>query len=188
MFEDDIDNDFDFDKEDKRVQNLPVYIKAREIFDMVMAIKDLYPADDETKAEEKEEKDYEAIMAQHSLEFMVGDAMLLMPKIAGAEGGDLYDIRMENAAIIRKAARDIWLHAGSIGRAQKGDKDYVKLLRDTIENEFKPAFAEWVASFDQWNYIIDRWGLFNPPGVKWDDKDPDEDIPWTNPLASDDDD
>jgi hypothetical protein len=34
-----------------------------------------------------------------------------------------------------------------------------------------------VASFDKWDYIIDRWGLFNPPGVGPFDKDPDDDIP-----------
>jgi len=30
--------------------------------------------------------------------------------------------------------------------------------------------------FDKWDYVIDRWGLFNPPGVGPFDKDPDEDI------------
>ncbi len=40
-------------------------------------------------------------------EFMLGDARTIRAKIAGAEGGDLFDIRMENAGIIRKAARDL---------------------------------------------------------------------------------
>jgi hypothetical protein len=38
---------------------------------------------------------------------MLSDAMLLTVKVAGAEAGGLYDIRMEAAAIIRKAARDL---------------------------------------------------------------------------------
>ena len=29
---------------------------------------------------------------------------------------------------------------------------------------------------NKWDYIIDRWGLFNPPGVGPFDKDPDDDI------------
>jgi hypothetical protein len=29
------------------------------------------------------------------------------------------------------------------------------------------------------DYIIDRWGLFNPPGVSPFDKDPDDGIPFT---------
>jgi hypothetical protein len=44
--------------------------------------------------------------------------------------------------------------------------------------EFRILFAEWVATFDNENYSIDRWGLFNPPGVNYDDHDPDDDIPF----------
>ncbi|SKB42472.1 hypothetical protein SAMN05660903_00652 [Salegentibacter salinarum] len=40
-------------------------------------------------------------------------------------------------------------------------------------------------NFDKWNYIIDRWGLFNPPGIDYDDKDTDDDIPFDNPLGED---
>jgi hypothetical protein len=39
-------------------------------------------------------------------------------------------------------------------------------------------FIPWVAGFDKWNYVIDRWGLFNPPGIGPFDKDPDDDIPF----------
>ena len=60
-------------------------------------------------------------------------------------------------------------------------KEYLDLLRNEIEN-FRVLFAEWVKTFDQWDYIIDRWGLFNPPGVNYDDKDPDDDIPFKNPF------
>jgi len=35
-----------------------------------------------------------------------------------------------------------------------------------------------VSKFDQWNYVTDRWGLFNPPGVGPFDKDPDEGLPF----------
>jgi hypothetical protein len=38
--------------------------------------------------------------------------------------------------------------------------------------------VDWVAGFDQWNYLIDRWGLFNPPGVTAHDHDPDDDLPF----------
>jgi hypothetical protein len=57
------------------------------------------------------------------------------------------------------------------------DKEYFTLLRNAIE-EFRLLFIEWVGSFDQWDYVIDRWGLFNPPGVTAYDKDPDDDIPF----------
>lgn len=55
------------------------------------------------------------------------------------------DLRMENAAIIRKCARDL-------------------MVRQQIE-EFQLLFIDWAASFDPWNYIVNDWGLFNPPGV-----------------------
>ena len=38
---------------------------------------------------------------------MLNDAALLTVKVAGAEAAGLYDLKMENAAIIRKAARDL---------------------------------------------------------------------------------
>jgi hypothetical protein len=50
-------------------------------------------------------------------------------------------------------------------------------LGDLIE-EYRLLFIDWVAGFDKWNYYIDRWGLFNPPGVGPFDKDPDNDIPF----------
>ncbi|HNW57202.1 MAG TPA: hypothetical protein PLR88_09465 [Bacteroidales bacterium] len=51
------------------------------------------------------------------------------------------------------------------------------MVRDLIE-EYRLLFIDWVAGFDKWDYIIDRWGLFNPPGVGPFDKDHDDDIPF----------
>ena len=50
-------------------------------------------------------------------------------------------------------------------------------MRKEID-EFRLLFIDWVAGFDEWNYIKDDWGLFNPPGLNAHDKDPDEDIPF----------
>ncbi|MDP3643540.1 MAG: hypothetical protein Q8S54_10170 [Bacteroidota bacterium] len=33
------------------------------------------------------------------------------------------------------------------------------------------------------NYFIDRWGLFNPPGVGPFDHDPDDDIPFDDSMS-----
>ena len=55
--------------------------------------------------------------------------------------------------------------------------EYYKIVRELIE-EYRLLFIDWVAGFDKWDYIIDRWGLFNPPGVGPFDKDPDDDIPF----------
>lgn len=104
---------------------------------------------------------------------MLEDAMIIPVKISGAEAVELYDLKMENAAIIRKAARELYIIAGSLRYEE--NKEYIELLRNEIE-VFRLLFIDWVAEFDAWNYIIDRWGLFNPPGVSAHDKDPDDDI------------
>jgi len=44
--------------------------------------------------------------------------------------------------------------------------------------EYRLLFIDWVSGFDNRNYIIDRWGLFNPPGCTLFDKDVDDNIPF----------
>jgi len=145
-------------------EDLPIFKKAEEIFDVVKQIADLIPDEDDSHLS--------FVKGQ-----MLGDAMMISAKIAGAEGGDLYDLRMENAAIIRKAARDLMVTNHSLEMFGFEEVEYFNIVRDLIE-EFRLLFIDWVAGFDQWNYIIDRWGLFNPPGVGPFDKDPDDDIPF----------
>lgn len=156
---------------------MPIFQKAEQILKLTEGLVQIIPAENE-------------FLQETTVRFMLENAMIIPAKIAGAEAGDLYDLRMENAAIIRKAARELYVQAGSL-RYEDGitDTDYIYLLRNTIE-EFRFLFIDWVASFDVWNYIKDSWGLFNPPGVNAHDKDPDEDIPF-NPndfFNSDDDD
>lgn len=144
-------------------ENLPIYKKGKEIYEVVHQIGELIPEDDEY---------LQSVKGQ-----MLGDAMLLTVKVAGAEGGDLYDLRMECAAIIRKAARDLMVTNHSLEMFGFKEVEYFNIVRDLIE-EYRLLFIDWVDGFDQWNYFIDRWGLFNPPGVGPHDKDPDDDIPF----------
>lgn len=148
----------------KEHEKLPIFKKSEEIFEVVSRIAALIPND-------------ETSPLSHIKAQMLSDAMMIQAKIAGAEGGDIYDIRMENAAIIRKAARDLMLTNHSLEMFGFKEVEYFDIVRDLIE-EFRLLFIDWVAGFDQWNYIIDRWGLFNPPGVGPHDKDPDDDIPF----------
>ena len=106
-------------------------------------------------------------------QFMLADAGMLSTKIAGAEAGELYDLKMEAAAIIRKSAKDLMLHNHTLEAFEFKETSYYQLVRDQIE-EFRLLFIDWVAGFDQWDYVIDRWGLFNPPGVGPFDVDPDD--------------
>jgi len=144
-------------------EKLPIYRKGKEIFDTVHKIAALIPEDNEYLMEVKGQ--------------MLCDAALLSVKVAGAEAAGLYDLKMENAAIIRKAARDLMIQNHSLDMFGFEYVEYYQIVRDLIE-KYRLLFIDWVAGFDKWDYIIDRWGLFNPPGVGPFDKDPDDDIPF----------
>ncbi len=144
-------------------ENLPIFRKGKEIFDIVNKIADLIPENDERLNDIKA--------------WMISDAAQLTVKVAGAEAAGLYDLKMENAAIIRKAARDLMVQQHALKMFGFEYVEYYKIVRELIE-EYRLLFIAWVADFDKWNYVIDRWGLFNPPGVGPFDKDPDEGIPF----------
>jgi hypothetical protein len=144
------------------LDNLPLFQKGKEIYDVVQKIAELIPDDNE--------------QLQFTKEMMLFDARQLTVKIAGAEGGGLYDLKMESAAIIRKSARDLMVQNHSLENFGFKEVEYFNIVRDLIE-DYRLLFIEWVAGFDQWDYIIDRWGLFNPPGVSPYDHHPDDDLP-----------
>ncbi len=168
MFEDEDDNHKSFDDTKK----MPIFKKAEHILIITRRLVEVISKEDSDAKD-----DYEKSMLEHHADYLMNNASIIPAKIAGAEGADLYDIRMENAAIIRKAAREITTDCTGLKMSGFKETDYLDLIRSEIE-EFRVLFAEWVKTFDIDNYIIDRWGLFNPPGVNYDDHDPDDDIPF----------
>jgi len=131
-------------------RQLPIFKKAEAIVRLTEGLVALFPEENE--------------LLQSIKGMMYGDALLIPAKIVGAEAGDLYDLRMENAAIIRKAARELYVNAGSLKYHGIDNTEYANLLRKEID-DFRYLFIDWVAGFDQNNYIRDDWGLFNPPGI-----------------------
>ena len=97
-------------------------------------------------------------------------AHTLPAKIAGAEGADLYDIYYEQAALIRKACRELVVNMRGLEACGYEEKQYMDLIRSAVDKEFKPLFRDWVATFKDKEFIPDSRGLFNPPGVNWDDE------------------
>lgn len=144
----------------------PLKEKARDLFRIVQALSEDLPQE-------------EGLQAQ--IGFMCQDVGTINAKIAGATGDTLYSIKMQNAALIRKAAMDLYVSKHSFSEVGYSNMQYFDLLRNTLD-EFREIFIDWVDSFDKWNYVKDEWGLFNPPGVHARDKDPDDDIPFNNPL------
>lgn len=139
----------------KEVYDMPIMIKAMEIMKLVDGLNAFL---------EKSEIDENSPL-RFQLDMITENAIIIPAKVAGAEGGDLYDIRMENAAIIRKAAREISVTVGYLDLGRIEENDYTDLIRNEIEN-FKLLFREWVKTFDVWNYVVDDWGLFNPLGIE----------------------
>lgn len=133
--------------EDERIRKMPLKIQARHILELTDALVASLPDDD---------------MAMHYKDIMLENAMILEPKIAGAEGADLYTLRMENAVFIKVAARNLLNQGTGLGMMGLADERYLKLLSDEIE-KFRLLFVEWVKGFDQRRDIPDNWGLFNDP-------------------------
>lgn len=157
----------------KQWEQLPIFKKAMEIEKLVD-----YIVESVENTDFYFKNKYESEMIKNNIEYLKQNAMIIPAKIAGASAEDmLYDIKMENAAIIRKAARELITDVRGIQMHGFKEVEYLDLLRKEVEL-FRILFAEWVKTFDCWNYIIDRWGLFNPPGVNYDDVDPDDDIPF----------
>ena len=154
---------------DVKLKKFPLFIKANEIYELVRKVADLIEKYNENDEVEKQ-------MLQGYKEYILESALIIPAKIAGAFDEDmLYDIKMQNATIIRKEARSILANTSGMKMLGFPDTDCLELVRNEIE-EFRILFAEWVKTFDEWNYIIDRWGLFNPPGVNYDDYDIDDEI------------
>ena len=150
-------------------KNLPILAKAEEIFDLVKTITDLIPEEDELLLSYKSQ--------------LLEDAMIIPVKISGAEAVKLYDIKMENAAIIRKAARDLMVAYHGLEMFGFKDVKYYLMVREKIE-EFRLLFVDWVTNFNPKHFITDNWGLFNPPGISPDYVQRDDEL---NFLDEDDD-
>ena len=155
-------------------RQLPVFIQAEVILNLVERIVDCIPKEDSNAS-----SPYEYALFDHHTKSMMENALIIPAKIAGIHGVELYDIKMENAVIIRKAAQEIITNLRGLQIAGFKEVEYLELLRMEIE-VLRPLFAEWVKTFNPYNYIIDRWGLFNPPGVHYNDKTPGDDLPYDN--------
>lgn len=147
MWEDDsenMDNDFDPERERKRVEALPIYQKAEEIRDLTRRIIDSI--------------DDEGVRVIHS-NTMLEDSIILSVKIASAEAVDDYIQKMENATIIKIHARSLLSQSASLIFGETLPVEYLVLLRKEVE-EFRVLFCEWVQTFNSAHRSNDGWGLF----------------------------
>lgn len=154
----------------KKHRNTPIFTKSEEIFDTLKIITDLIP----------EENTHLNFTKQHILE----NIYTIQAKLVGAEAVKIWDLKMENAALIRKCARELMVLQHSLKAFDFAEVNYYQIVRQQLE-EFRWLFREWVAEFDPKHFIVDDWGLFNPPGIPQDYEQRDDEL---NFLDEDEDD
>jgi single-stranded DNA-specific DHH superfamily exonuclease len=136
----------------------PLFRKAEEIRQLAEAIVESAPDRSEKGAD-----GYRATMLEMSKDEIRSNAYTISAKIAGAYGSDLYDLQMENACLIRRACRELVVALRGLEMAGHSEQAHFDLLRNAVE-EFRPLFADWVATFKDSERLWDNWGLFNLPG------------------------
>jgi hypothetical protein len=124
-------------------EKLPVYQKAQELFDLVEVIADAL----------KENSRKEHLAAE-----MFGNAAIIQAKIAGAEGGGLYSLRMQNAVVIKIAVQDMFNAVAFASMMKINEKDYTDLMRVKVD-EFRLVFNDWIRGFDKTYDIPDNWAI-----------------------------
>ena len=142
----------------KEYRNTPLFKKAEEIRELALAIVESAPDTSEDK-----ERSFEDSMLEGSKNEIMSNAYMIGAKIAGAYGLDMYDLQMENACLIRRACREMVVALRGLEMAGHNEEAHFDLLRKAVE-EFRPLFAEWVATFKDSERMWDDWGLFNLPG------------------------
>lgn len=147
----------------KSIEDLPIFKKGKEIFYVINRICQLVPEDDE--------------QLQYIKSTILIDASMLSVKVANAESAGFYDMKMEAATLIRKAAHDIMVQYNTFVLFDFKDAGYFSIIKELLE-EYRILFIEWISKFDKSKYTVDYWGLFNPPGFDPLDFDPENDIPF----------
>ncbi|MDO9038117.1 MAG: hypothetical protein Q7U59_07200 [Lutibacter sp.] len=85
-----------------RLKNMPLFKKAHEIMEISLKISESVSLHDIENLDEAE-----GAMLEGYAQYIRENATIIPAKISGAEAVEIYDLKMENAAIIRKAAREL---------------------------------------------------------------------------------
>lgn len=126
-----------------KYRKLPIFQKSEEILELAEVIA-------ETLKEDSKK--------EHLASEILSNAMIMQVKIAGAEGGGLYSLKMQNAVVIKIAAQDMLNAVIFSAMVNINEEDYVQLMRDKVE-EFRLEFLNWIRGFDKSYDIPDNWGI-----------------------------
>jgi len=107
---------------------------------------------------EQSETTIEASMEIDAARNLQGDAYIVGAKIRSSEAGNIYILRMENAAVIRQLAQGIATGLLLFTKEDVVDESYIGVVRGEID-KFRLLFIEWVRTFEK-DEFSDAWGLF----------------------------
>jgi hypothetical protein len=128
-----------------------LYEQWRQVYSLIQAALPIEDIDEEPG-------NPEASFIQHSMALIWEDVHVVAIKIQSAEVMDMYVPRMENAAIIRKAAQSVASALLTFSAAEGADELHIELIRTEIDS-FRELFKAWLATFQRDDYE-DEWGVF----------------------------
>ncbi|MDO3626888.1 hypothetical protein [Mucilaginibacter sp. BT774] len=134
---------YDMSRRLDKYRKLPIFQKSEEILELAEVIA-------ETLKEDSKK--------EHLASEILGNAMIMQVKIAGAEGGGLYSLKMQSAVVIKIAAQDMLNAVIFSAMVNINEEDYVQLMREKVE-EFRMEFLNWIRGFDKSYDIPDNWGI-----------------------------
>ena len=102
--------------------------------------------------------DLPEILLQSQKESTLNDAYQVAVKLKSSAGLDLYVLKMENAAIIRKNAMSIYTQIGSMATMGFIEEDHASAVRSDID-KFRLLFITWINTFEK-DEFEDEWGFF----------------------------
>ncbi len=121
-----------------------MYNQWREVFGLIVAFAETLPE------EEDETLSTKTLIYQN--------AYIIAPKIISASGDTLYQIKMENAALIRFNCRQMCEQIAFAALAGNADNEHKEIIEEAL-NRFRKLFRLWVGTFKKDEYE-DEWGLF----------------------------
>lgn len=136
------------DEEFEKHKKLPIYKKSLVIRKLTRAV--VEPID-----EEEDEMNIKQLMLEN--------AYMISSKIAGAEAGELYSYRLENAFSIKRYANELLAEAALCESKKLGNQVYLKPLKKEIE-KLRKLFKVWVESFNKLKDVEDAWALWQDYG------------------------
>ena len=123
-----------------------LYEQWREVFQLVCAFTDTLP---ETR---------EGHHVPDTRDLIFQNAFIIAPKIRSAAGDTLYEIKMENAALIRFNCRQMMEQVSAAVLLYQAEEKHKAVIEEAME-EFKMRFRYWVSFFEKDEYE-DEWGLY----------------------------